>query len=304
MMKTNIKSIKALASIIGVAAILSPLDVSAQDYTVKAYGDIGLGKGMSMTTALPEMASKSSSNAFGIDFGWTFWKKNANSLEANVGLGYRMASATFDVASTSYNYTAPAEADEDGNPYQRYTTLSNLQQKINLGYFTIPIHLQYQYRATKWLGIHADFGFNLGFKCVGSVRSTSGISDSYGVYPQYDDLVIKADYLNNFGEKTLSGAAKEKPEVKGFSASVMAGAGLEFYVGGPVSIDLGVRYNQGLTTVFGNQYNISSTASFSAENAPVTYTVAQGQQVKALCNYATKSHLNPFSLYIGMNIRF
>lgn len=303
-MNIRIKIIIAIAPIIGIAAMLSPLDVSAQEYAVKAYGDIGLGKGLSMTTALPDITSKSSSNAFGIDFGWTFWKKNANSLEANIGLSYRMASATFDVASMSYSYAAPAAADEDGNPYQRYTTLSNLQQKIKFGYFTIPIYLQYQYRVTNWLGVHADLGFSLGFKCTGSVGSISGIANSYGVYPQFDDLVIKADYLNDFGERSLNGAAKEKPDVKGFSASAIAGAGLEFYVSGPVSIDLGIRYNQGLTTVFGTQHDINSTATITAQNAPVTYTVAQGQQVKALCDYVTKSHLTPLSLHIGINVRF
>lgn len=303
-MKTNIKTKRTIAAMVGAIAILTSLSANAQKYAVKAYGDIGLGKGMSMTTALPGMTSKSSSNGFGVDFGWTFWTKDANSLEANIGLGYRLASATFDIASMSYNYSAPATADQDGNPYQRYTTLSNVHQKINLGYFNIPIYLQYQYRATSWLGVHADFGFGLGFKCAGSVGSTTGMANTYGVYPEYDDLVIKADYLNDFGERFLNGAAKDAPEVKGFSASILAGAGLEFYVGGPVSIDLGVRYNAGLTPVFGKQYNISSTSAITAENAPVTYMVAQGQKVKALSDYVTKSHLNPFTLHIGVNVRF
>ena len=303
-MKQNINSKKALAAIIGIVAMVMPLSVSAQSYSVKAYGDIGLGKGLSMTTVLTDMTSKSSSNAFGVDFGWTFWKKNNNSLEANIGLGYQMASATFDLASMSYNYPAPAAADEDGNAYQRYTTLSNVHQKINLGYFNIPVYLQYQYRATKWLGIHADFGFGFGFKCASSVGSTTGTANSYGVYPEYDDLVIKADYLNDFGEVPLTDEAKGKVSVKGFSASILGGAGLEFYVGGPVSIDLGVRYNAGLTTVFCNQYAIGSTSTFTSENAPVTYTVDKGLQIKAFSDYVTKSHLNPLSFHIGVNVRF
>lgn len=303
-MKTNIKAKRTIAAMFVAVALLTSFSANAQKYAVKASGDIGLGKGLSMTSGLPEMASKSSSNAFGVDFGWTFWTKNANSLEANIGLGYRLASATFDIASMSYNYSAPAAADQDGNPYQRYTTLSNVQQKINLGYFNIPIYLQYQYRATSWLGIHADFGFGLGFKCAGTVGSTTGMANTYGLYPEYDDLVIKADYLNDFGERFLDGAEKGTPDVKGFSASILAGAGLEFYVGGPVSIDLGVRYNAGLTPVFGKQFDISPTSAITSENAPVTYTVSQGQKVKALSDYVTKSHLNPFSLHIGVNVRF
>lgn len=291
-MKSNVNANKSLASLICIVAMLMTFSATAQRYAVKAYGDIGLGKGLSITTALNDMTSKSSSNAFGVDFGWTFWKKSNNSLEANIGLDYRTVTATFDIASMSYNYAAPAAADVDGNVYQRYTTLSNVQQKINLGYFNIPIYLQYQYRAAKWLGIHADFGFGLGFKCVGSIGSTTGTANSYGVYPEYDDLVIKAGYLNDFGEIPLVSEVKADVSVKGFSASILVGVGLEFYFGGPVSIDLGIRYNEGLTTVFDNQYAISSTSTFTSENAPVTYTVAKGQQVRALSDYLKKAILN------------
>ena len=277
---------------------------AAQGFALKAYGDIALGNSMSLTTTLPCLDSKSSSNAFGLDFGWTFWEKNANSLEANIGIGYRLASATFYIASMSYRYSAPASADVDGNTYERYTSLSNVEQKINLGYFNIPLYLQYQYRPVSWLGIHADVGLGFGFKCTGIVDRTTGSATCYGVYPEYDQLVIKADYLNDFGESPLDEASADRLGTKGFSASVLAGAGLEFYVGGPVSIDLGIRYYAGLTSVFGNRYSISSTSDITAGNAPVTYTVAGGQNIKALSDYVTKSHLNPFSLHIGVNMRF
>lgn len=276
----------------------------ARDYAVKAYGDIGLGKAMSLNVALPGTTSGSSSNSFGVDFGYTFWRQGSNSLEANIGVGYTVASATFDLRGLSYDYDAPASADEDGNPYRRYTDIRDLRQKINLGYFRIPVYLQYQYRATGWLGIHAEAGFGFGFKCTGSIGSNSGVAENYGVYPAYDDLVIKADYINDFGETRLDEAVNGKPEAKGFSASVMAGAGFEFYVGGPVSIDLGIRYHAGLTDVFTGRYDIGSASLITAETAPLTYSVAEGQQLKALSDYLTKSRLNPLSVNVGINVRF
>lgn len=296
--------IKHLATAAGVVALLTPFSASAQDFAVKAYGDIGLGNVMALTTGLPGMTHKSSSNAFGVDFGYTFWRLGGSSLEANVGIGYRMASATFDLPSMSFDYAAPASADEDGNPYQRYTTLTDVNQKIDLGYFNIPIYLQYQYRVAPWLGVHAEVGFGLGFKCNGKIGATSGIADTYGVYQEYDQLVIKADYLNDFGERYLDEATEGTADIKGFNASVMAGLGFEFYVANPVSIDLGIRYNSGLTDVFAGHYDITSPNGYSAESAPVTYTVAGGQKVKALSDYVTKSRLNPLSLHVGVNIRF
>lgn len=303
-MKTHIKAVKRLFIIIGIAGILTPVNAQSQNYAVKAYGDIGLGKGMSLTTAFPGMDHKSSSNAFGVDFGYTFWRQGGSALEANIGLGYRMASATFEIPETSFNYAAPASADEDGNPYQRYTTVSDLNQKINLGYLNIPIYLQYQYRITNWLGVHADLGFGLGFRCGGSVGSTTGTAKTYGVYQEYNQLVIKADYLNDFGLSYLDEAKKGNADMKGFSASVMAGAGFEIYVVDPISIDVGIRYNAGLTDVFAGHYDIGSLSQITAETAPVTYSVAEGQQVKALSDYLTKSRLNPFSLHVGVNLRF
>lgn len=303
-MKSYIKRRQVISSFLIAFAFFVAISASAQKFAVKAYGDIGLGSGLSLSTSLPGMTTKSTSDGFGVDFGYTFWRKGGNSLEANIGLGYRMASVSFALPELSYNYAAPASADEDGNPYQRYTEINNLKQKINLGYLNIPIYLQYQYRATKWLGIHADLGFGLDFKCVGSMGSTSGIANSYGVYPEYDDLVIKADYMNDFGERNLNGASKGKAEIKGFNASVMVGAGFEFYIAEPVSIDLGIRYNAGLTDVFGGHYVVGSSGEVNATSAPVTYNVTDGQQVKALSDYVSKSKLNPLSLHIGINVRF
>lgn len=303
-MKKNIKLIKAIAFLFGITSVMVPSEAVAQKFAVKAYGDVVLGNAMSLTTGLPGMTHKSSSNAFGVDFGYTFWRKGGSSLEANIGIGYRMASATFEIPSYSFNYAAPASADEDGNPYQRFTTLNDVNQKVNLGYFNVPIYLQYQYRVAKWLGVHADVGFGLGFKCNGRIGTTTGIANTYGVYQEYNQLVIKANYLNDFGETYLNEATEGAADIKGFNASVMAGAGFEFYIADPVSVDLGIRYNSGLTEVFAGHYDITSSSGCSAESAPVTYTVADGQQVKALSDYVTKSRLNPLSLHVGVNIRF
>ena len=291
-------------SIIGLTCGIIAPQAAAQRFALKAYDDINFGKAMSITTALPGTNSSSGSNSFGLDFGYTFWRQGGNSLEANIGVEYRASSATFNIADMSYNYAAPATADEDGNPYERYTQVVDMRQKIGFGYFNIPIYLQYEYHVTKWLGLHASAGFGLGFKIMNSEGAIAGKAKTYGVYQEYNQLVVKADYLNDFGERYLEQAVKGKADVKGFNAFVICGAGLEFYVSEPVSFELGVRYNAGLTDVFGGRYNISSQNMINADSAPVTYTVADGQHVKALSDYVTKSRLNPLSLHIGVNVRF
>lgn len=295
MRKTIIYSITAM-----VCGVLTP-QANARNFAVKAYGDIGLVKPMSVTSALPGLSDKSSSNAFGLDFGYTFWRLGNNSLEANIGIGYRMVSAKFELPSLNYHYSAPALADMDGDTYIRYYELTDLSQKVDWGYLSIPLYLRYQYRATKWLGINANLGFDFGFKCNGSLKSVNGTAYTYGIYPQYDDLMINEPYLNGFGENSLENAMKGKPGIKGFNCSVMTGAGLEFYTGSMVSFDLGIRYNAGLTKVFSEKY---SDSNFNAESVPVSYTVAEGEQVKPFSDYILKSKLRPLSLHVGINLRF
>lgn len=303
-MKRDINIAMVIAAIVLTVTLSSPLSAGAQKYAIKPYCDLGLGSAMSLTTAFPGMTSRSSSNSFGVDFGYTIWQKSAGSLEVNVGIGYRATSVNFEVPAFSYDYAAPATADEDGNPYQRFSTLSDVEQKIDFGYLNIPIYLQYQYQVAKWLGIHAELGFDFGLKCSGKVCSTSGSIYSYGIYPEYNDLIINADYINDFGQRNLANADAGDAEINSFFASIMAGVGFEFYVVGPLSIDAGIRCNAGLSTIFTNKHSVNETSTVNSEITPVTYTVTHGQHVNALSDYAAKSHLNPLSLHVGVNVRF
>lgn len=277
---------------------------AAQDLAVKPYGDVGLGNQISLSTTLPGMTAETSSEAFGADFGYTFWKKSSHSLEANIGVNFSTLANTFKLPQLSYNYSAPASADADGDPYQRYVELQGLSQNINLTYIKIPVYLQYQYRALPWLGVHAEAGVGFGFRCAASTGLTKGTAYSYGVYPQYDDLLIDADYLNDFGNTRLDDAAKGNPDTNCFYATAMAGAGVEIYVAGPFSIDLGVRYNAGLNDVYVGKYHNSSASSIDLESAPVTYEAARGQTVKAMSDYTAKSRLTGLFLHLGVNVRF
>lgn len=279
-------------------------EAQAQKFAIKGYDNIALGKPLHVTNAAPGQSAKSSANSFGIDFGWKFWEKGANSLEANIGLGYSFTGATFSIPDMDYHYSAPAAADEDGNPYERYYQIRDLRQKSTVGYFTIPISIDYQYRCLKWLGVYAEAGFNFGFRVFNSTGDTSGSAYSYGIFPEYDDLLIDQSYLDDFGNRNLYGAAQGETKAKGFNCQVMCGAGFEFYAYKPVSFVVGVRYMAGLTQLFEGGSKLGSYADVTADSAPVTYTVADGTMVKSLAAYTSNSKLSPLSLHVGVNIRF
>ena len=114
--------------------------------------------------------------------------------------------------------------------------------------------------------------------------------------------MIDADYMNDFGEKDLKDIGVESPDVAGVSASLLAGLGAEFKLYGPLSLDLGIRYNAGFTNIFQNK-DLSGNV-FTADSAPLTYTVAKGSEVRPLSDWFTSSKLSSLSLNLSLIYRF
>lgn len=296
------------AIILGICAVacgaIAP-QAYAQKFAIKGYDNIGLGNAVNVDNSEGQ-TSKSTLNAFGLDFGYTFWRKGFNSLEANIGFGYMAGGTTIGIGDMSYHYSAPAYADEDGNPYERYYELYDLKQKLSMGHFTVPIYLDYQFKPLKWLGINAMAGISLGFALNSSIKTgdVTGSAKAWGVFPEYDDLLIDQDYLDDFGIRNLSGASSGKPDTNKFTANLICGAGLEFYTYQPVSFEIGVRYNYGLTNAFKGKMPLPQGGQLTEETAPVTYTVADGTQIKSLSDYTGGGRLSNLSLHLGVNVRF
>lgn len=280
---------------------ITPFATLAQKFAVKPYADIGVGGAMNLKSEIPLASKSSTATAFGIDFGYTFWKKGGNSLEANIGLGYTVASLKLGAEDFSYSYNAPYSADVDGNSYIRHCSVEGLEQKLNLGYFNIPLYLSYRYQFSNRIGVHADLGFRFGFKCSAKLNSVNGTVTSYGVYPEYDNLMIDIPGLNGFGQSELSEAKRGNVDANGFYSSLLVGAGLDVYLGGPAWLNVGLRYDCGFSNSFKKLFE---GGSYTAESAPVTYTVAEGQEVKPLTGYLSSSKLSPLSIHAGFTFKF
>ena len=88
----------------------------------------------------------------------------------------------------------------------------------------------------------------------------------------------------------------------GTSASILLGAGLEAKISGPLWVNVGVKYNAGMNNIFKCNYNPGE--EFTSQNAPVTYTVDEGEKVNPFTNYLTGSKLSMFSLNAGLSLKF
>ncbi|MDE6383842.1 MAG: outer membrane beta-barrel protein [Paramuribaculum sp.] len=297
---------KAIKYIVLILFGVISINVCAQNnnserFAIKASAEIGLGNSISSNSYISSLSSKATTGSYGLDFGWTFWSQKGHRLEANIGVAYSPAAIELELGSFDYNYGAPATADMDGESYQRYYEISNLHQKVSLGRVTLPIYLTYGYKCNGWFGLHADLGVRFGFKTNATISEVSGEAYSYGIYPQYDNLLIDESYLNDFGTTNLANAGYGTPVCNGFSTSVLVGVGAEFSISKHLGADISVRYNRGITNLFKEQY---SGQDFTNASAPINYSVSDGQQVKSLTDYLSSSKVSPLSLRIALIYRF
>lgn len=291
-----------LIALCGAAAIsVSAETLESKKFALKASAGIGLDNTLSASSYLPSISSKATSCDFGVDFGWTFWEKQNHAFELNVGVAYSPISVKTEIESFDYDYSAPSSADMDGDPYQRYYQLRDVKQTVNYNRLTIPVYASYSFLFSKHFGLRADLGVRMGFKINSPISKVSGESNSYGIYPQYDNLLIDASYLNDFGKTDLSKSHYGESKCNEFSASMLVGVGLEYRICNHFAAEIGLRYDAGLTDLFKGQ---NVTGGFTNETAPVNYSVEKGQQIKALSDYLKSSKLNKLSLRIAFIHRF
>lgn len=297
-MKRTLKYISAALLTVGAISAHAQDNTFDSRFSVKAHGEIGIGNAMSMSASQAELSHKSSMNSFGVDFGYIFWQHKGMSLSVNAGLDYDIISAKLDLGSMKYDYAAGADADMDGDTYRRYYQLSDLHQEIGLEYISIPVYLNFTYRFNEWIGVYANVGIKPGFKTGGKTKSVNGDVYSYGIYPQYDNLMMVDEWINDFGDRQLADSQVALPDINGFNMSILAGAGIEAKIYGPLSAAVGVNYNAGLSNVFKSNSDVGSSTPL------VSYTVARGQQAESLTSMMTKSKISHLAVNIALIYRF
>lgn len=271
-------------------------------FSIKATADLTLANIMSVDYAIPEISSKSSSSDFGLDFGWTFWRHGRNALEANIGVGYERVALKAKLPQLDYHYSAPADADMDNDTYIRYYRLNGLDQKIISDRMTMPVYLNYRYQISKIFSVHALAGIKMGFNVSSIIGKASAEAFSYGVYPQYDDLMIDASYMNEFGQSVIGKEQTLNPDANSVTVSFMAGVGAELRIWGPLAANVTLKYEGAVSDMYKTSFY--SISSFDAENVPVKYTVADGQTMAPLTGYLTNSKLSRLSCAVSLVYRF
>lgn len=268
-------------------------------FSIKASAGIGLGNAYSASSDLPGVSlTGSSANTFGVDFRYRFWQHDNLSLGLNAGVAYSIGSQSLKASGLSFNYAAGADADMDGDTYQRHTSVEDMTQQINTGEFGIPVYVDLNWQLSKRFAIFADAGLGFMFSTSATIKNLDGRCTAYGVYPQYGNLKIDDECMNDFGESTLSGAATDNPQQNSFCLNLRAGAGIRVWLFGPLSLECGIGYNHGFMDRL--KTGGMGTGNISEQQAPVSYTVAEGRRVKPLSNALTSDHLSNLNLRVGL----
>ncbi len=272
-------------------------------YSIKANTNIGLGNAYTVSSAVNGVAlDKSNDTSFGVDFRYRFWQKNSLSCGINAGLGYAVGNQTVKIDNLKFNYAAGADADMDGDTHQRFTEVTDASQKVSLDNFLIPVYVDFNWQFSQRVSLYANTGFAFRFSTTTKAKDLKGSCSAYGIYPKYDNLKMDDGWLNDFGDHSLSGASVEEPQQNSLTMSVMGGAGLRVWIYGPLSFECGLNYHYG----FMNRLKSGNFAdgSVTADNAPVTYTVANGRTVKSFSSAFNNNKLSILSLNFGLIFSF
>ena len=275
-------------------------------WRVRPYADIALG-GAFKVDAPDAINTSNSGISFGVDFGYIIPSRGKVKIGIFTGLGLSTGKIDMSVESLNYHYNAGANADMDGDTYVRYYELNDMKESIKMNHLSIPIYADVDFRASKRVSVYAQVGIKTYLNAGSKIDKLTGSVYSYGIYPQYQDLMIDESWLNEFGHSTISLDDNINDiQFKGFSADLMLGIGARIKLVGPLSLDLGINY---VNPLIDRMDTTKDTATLQSGNtnemqAPVTYTVAGGQVVNnTLSNYC-KIKSNPLKVKVGLTFKF
>lgn len=245
---------------------------------LKAHYDLGLGKAYQLDGDNLLKSSDSKASSFGLDFGYMFSSKSSFSLGAFIGVG--MTQSTIDLAYENPDYQFTSTADVDGDTYTRHYRNLALKQSMKLSELNVPLYMDMNYSFNPYFSVFADLGVRLNFDMKHEVDATEGSAYVYGVYHQYDGLVLDEQWgYNGFGQQTYGPSqllSKELLDVNSFTVDGVGSLGFRFNIPTtPLTFELGLSYLMGLTEVV-KTANVTQLTTDG--NLPVVYNTVSGME--------------------------
>ena len=236
-------------------------------YALSGFNKLGDNSGITVTGD-DEMA-------YGLDVGFVFPTTKRFFVGVFTGVRFSKNSLTMEFMPTGddLSYNAPSTADEDGDSYiRKYEMIGGkgITQTMNASDIAVPVYLDMEYQFQK-ISIYADLGVKFQTS-TGIMTATIGEYKTWGVYPQYGDLVIGKEgdvVLNGFGNHDAIGV-DEDGITKKMAIDGLFGCGIRLSLNKSLALDAGLQYQTG-----GKSWEANSGSIFS-------YTLEGGDKVNLL----------------------
>lgn len=243
----------------------------------------------------------------GVDVGYMFPSKGKVKAGLFMGVGISTGKVNLTSDDMNYSYSADASADMDADTYTRHYELNGVTQSIKMSHFTVPVYADVEIKVSRRFSVYAQAGLKTYFNAGSKIDSYSGSIYSYGVYPQYQNLMINQPWINSFGNSGFNvDDLVDNKCFKGFSADILLGIGARVRLAGPLSFDLGLAFQPPVIDRMEKSKTEVSlpSGSIPESQAPITYTVADGQVAShALSDYC-KIKSTPLRLKVGLTFKF
>lgn len=271
-------------------------------FRLRPHFDFGIGKAFLRDGDEAFTDSKSTGYSFGVDLGVGLSSRRSFSLGLYTGIGLSLSTMDFSYQNNDYSFNT--NADVDGENYVRHYKDLNLSQKMKMTEINFPLYLDFDFKIVNSLSLYLDLGARFDLDMGHKVDATEGSAEAYGVYTQYDNLILDSHWpYNGFGNHQYGNTNLVNADlinVNSFTVCGMGGIGLRYSLSEiPLSFELGTNYVMGLM-------NLIETTSISAlgNSTPIVFNTISGtsstEHVRNLTEMLKSMKRQQFRVNIGV----
>lgn len=241
---------------------------------------------------------------YGLDFGYAIVAKPKFKLSLFTGFGLSKSSFNFTQQEEyAYSYRTSTEADFDGDSYNRNYRVSGMQSKVQLSQILVPLYFDFDFQFSRMFSIYLQTGIKAYFTSNFNITDLSMDTYTFGVYPQYDNLIIENFAPNNFGHHSIR-IDKQQVESKSSVFDLYGGVGFRLNLYKGIYLDAGVNYQTALTPIFETDQPLFISGYVNENNAFINYSCAGGENVGLFTNLFDKITRGSLRTNIGLLFKF
>lgn len=260
-----------------------------------------------------ELLKSQSMLEYGLDFGCALIRKPKFKLNLFTGASFVKSNLEFEQGEFGYKYyyNAPSAADYDGETYRRYYEINNMRAAMEITQIAIPLYLDFDFQFTRRFSAYLQMGVKAFVSTKCTVKDFSADVKTYGVYPQYGNLVMENFKPNEFTNHTVS-ANSQDIETESMITDAFGGIGFRLNLFGSLYLDAAVNYQRSLTPVVTAEEELNlgyrgtggSSTFVDESKALITYTCAGGEVVKPFTNLFSEIKRDGLKVSVGLLLKF